>query len=276
MAHIQYFTLTHPDHEKDRKDTGPSTDEVRANTRAQIHVCSACGEHPGAEQLKNCAGCRITRYCSKKCQVSDWPFHKPTCAGSASSTDINLKLAKKLIANDFLMFYIKVYSVLALELLTSPKNALDTCLVVNLTTQPSDPLAALRAVINQEEARGAGTSVMLQISSIEKQPLMAKTSPAMRMSLDKARAALTGTELSALPVVMFMFTGDATNFLGIPCPIDPEALKQGRERNPFVVKSAMLGVQEVPVTEKNIIEHLNNHIYMDKENRYLLHTKSKK
>ncbi|KAJ7121405.1 hypothetical protein C8R44DRAFT_876812 [Mycena epipterygia] len=215
MSHISYVRLTHADAEKDRKDKGPSTEEVRANARAQVHVCSTCGENPGVAQLKNCAGCRTTRYCSKKCQVSDWPVHKQTCAGSASSTDINLKLAKKLMANDYLMFYIKVYAVLALELLTAPENALDTCLLVNITTRDADPLAAMRALINREE-RGPGISVMLQIASIEKKPLMLQTTPAMRSSLEKAKAGL-GTRA----------------------------------------------------------ESFNNNIYMDKENRYLLHTKSK-
>jgi hypothetical protein len=56
MAHISYFRLTHPDAEKDRMTKGPSTSEVRANARAQLHVCSACGENPLGTQLQNCAG----------------------------------------------------------------------------------------------------------------------------------------------------------------------------------------------------------------------------
>ncbi|KAJ6571419.1 hypothetical protein B0H19DRAFT_1129937 [Mycena capillaripes] len=275
MSHIHYFRLTHPDAEKDLKDKGPSTEEIRTNARAQVHVCSACGEGPGAEPLKNCAGCRVARYCSKKCQVSDWRTHKQSCGGSVSSTDINLKLAKKLMANDDLMFYIKVYAVLALELLTAPENALDTCLVVKITTKDADPLAAMRAMINQEE-RGPGISVMLQIAGIEKKPIGSQTTPAMRVSLEKVKSALADSDLGSWPVVMLVFTGDGTNCLGIPCPIDPEALKQGRELNPFVIKSALMGVREIPVNEKNIIEQFNNNIYMDKENQYLLHTKSTK
>ncbi|KAJ7489622.1 Alpha/Beta hydrolase protein [Mycena galericulata] len=182
----------------------------------------------GTEQLKNCAR---------------------TCAGGASSSDINLKLAKKLVANDDLMFYLQVYSVLALKLLTTPANALETYLLVNLTIKDADPLAAVRALINQE-TRG----------------------PAMRGSLEKARTALGAAKLGTWPVVMLVFTGDGTNCMGFMLPIDPEALKQGRELNPFVIKSALMGVREIPVNEKNIIEHFNNNFYMDKENRYLLHT----
>ncbi|KAF8189425.1 hypothetical protein K438DRAFT_1971550 [Mycena galopus ATCC 62051] len=59
-------------------------------------------------------------------------------------------------------------------------------------------------------------------------------------------------------------------------PIVPEALVQGREQNPFIIESALMGKRELPVDEKNMIEMLNNKIYMDKENQYLLHTKLKK
>ncbi|KAJ7773981.1 hypothetical protein B0H16DRAFT_1713822 [Mycena metata] len=254
MDITEYFRLTPADAEEERNKRGPSTEEPAVKNRVQRRSRTALG-----------VGSRDT--------ARKQPLHKQTCGGSASSTDINLKLAKKLMANDYLMFYIKVYAVLALDLLTAPETALDTCLVVNITTRDADPLAAMRAMMNQEK-RGPGVSVMLQIASIEKKPLVSQTTPAMRASLQKAKAGMVdaGEDWAAWPVVMLVFTGDGTNCLGFPVPIDPEALKQGREKNPFKIKSAIMGVVEVPVTEKNIIEQFNNNIYMDKENRYLLHT----
>ncbi|KAJ7362291.1 hypothetical protein DFH08DRAFT_840644 [Mycena albidolilacea] len=268
-SHIQFFRLTPVITEKD-KNKGPSPEEIRANIPPEI--CSGCGEsYSGAEKLKNCAGCRAARYCSRHCQVSDWPTHKPLCGGSVSSTDIHLKLAKKLMANVDLMFYLKVYTVLALDLLTTPENALNTCLIVKLITRDADHMAALRAMMNGEE-RGLGTPIMLQIASIEKKPLLSHTTAAMRTSIDKTRAGIPSPDW---PIVMILFTGDDVNCLATPCVIDPQALQQGRERNPFVIQSAMMGRQEIPVEEKTIIEQFNNKIYMDKQNRYLLHTKSK-
>ncbi|KAJ6613127.1 hypothetical protein B0H10DRAFT_1951668 [Mycena sp. CBHHK59/15] len=192
------------------------------------------------------------------------PFHKKSCAGSASSTDINLKLSKKLMANDYLMFYITVYAVLSLDLLNNPANAIDTCLVVNVTTKDADPLAALKAVMDKEE-RGPGSEHRQEANADPDYP-------GMRTSLEKAKAALAGEGLGDWPVVMLVFTGDGINCLGCPCPITPEALKQGRELNPFVIKSSLMGVVKIPVTEKSILEQFNNNIYMDKDNRYLLHT----
>jgi hypothetical protein len=154
------------------------------------------------------------------------------------------------MANDHLLFYLKVYSVLALDLLNNPSNAIDTCLCVNVATRPSDPIAHLQALTRGED-RDMSSPVMLQVGKIEKEPLVQRTTPAMRMSL----AGLASSGFGDWPVVMLVFTSDGTNVLSYPCPIHPEALKQGRELNPFVMKSGLMGVYEVPVTEKSIIEY---------------------
>ena len=41
--------------------------------------CAACKKIFQEKELKKCAKCRITKYCSKKCQVSHWALHKLTC-----------------------------------------------------------------------------------------------------------------------------------------------------------------------------------------------------
>ncbi|KAJ7624848.1 hypothetical protein FB45DRAFT_924359 [Roridomyces roridus] len=275
MSHIQFYRLTHPDAKKDLKNKGPTKTEIRETARILQQVCSSCGETPSSgEQLKMCSGCRTTQYCSKKCQASDWPSHKPTCGGT-SPNDITLKLGKKLMANDYLMFYLKVYSVIALDLLTVPETAFETCLVIKLATKDADPFAAVQAMLRDETRGGPGLPIMLQIANIEKRPLVLQTTHAMRTSYESARKNLADAGWGDWPVVMLVFTGDGTNCLGYPCPIDPEAMKNGRERPPLKIKTALLGERDIPVTEETIVEQLNNHIYMDKGNKYLLHSKSK-
>ena len=39
-------------------------------------ICSYCDKEG---ELKKCTGCRFVRYCSKKCQAADWPFHRELC-----------------------------------------------------------------------------------------------------------------------------------------------------------------------------------------------------
>ncbi len=44
-------------------------------------VCNAsnCTISEGICEFKNCGGCRIASYCSKKCQIHDWKSHKAAC-----------------------------------------------------------------------------------------------------------------------------------------------------------------------------------------------------
>ncbi|KAJ6457537.1 hypothetical protein C8R47DRAFT_995626 [Mycena vitilis] len=43
-------------------------------------ICFGCGK-PDVQSLKQCSGCRVTRYCSAFCQKSHWPSHRPLCLG---------------------------------------------------------------------------------------------------------------------------------------------------------------------------------------------------
>lgn len=43
----------------------------------QLAVCVKCGS---PQSLKQCARCKLVRYCSRDCQASDWPRHKKECA----------------------------------------------------------------------------------------------------------------------------------------------------------------------------------------------------
>ena len=38
--------------------------------------CDACG---GERASYRCSGCRMTRYCSRECQVAHWPTHRDNC-----------------------------------------------------------------------------------------------------------------------------------------------------------------------------------------------------
>ena len=41
------------------------------------NVCGNCMKQ--GEEFQRCIGCKFVRYCSKKCQVTDWPSHKQLC-----------------------------------------------------------------------------------------------------------------------------------------------------------------------------------------------------
>ncbi|KAJ7764854.1 ankyrin repeat-containing domain protein [Mycena metata] len=56
--------------------------------RAQ-KCCDTCGKSDSP--LKNCARCRIARYCSSECQAKAWKTHKKTCQPFSSSNTVTLK-----------------------------------------------------------------------------------------------------------------------------------------------------------------------------------------
>ncbi|ODA79308.1 hypothetical protein RJ55_04901 [Drechmeria coniospora] len=45
-----------------------------------MNCCKACNKSPPSVNLKRCAKCSITWYCSRDCQKVDWKEHKKTCA----------------------------------------------------------------------------------------------------------------------------------------------------------------------------------------------------
>ncbi|KAJ7616340.1 hypothetical protein DFH06DRAFT_1343345 [Mycena polygramma] len=58
----------------------PSPMDAFVLTAGSRSVCFGCGKS-GGPPLKQCSGCRVTRYCSPLCQISHWPSHRQLCLG---------------------------------------------------------------------------------------------------------------------------------------------------------------------------------------------------
>ena len=52
--------------------------EVR-KTFPKLGMCNNCEEKKERSSLMVCSKCRIAHYCSRECQIEDWPSHKCTC-----------------------------------------------------------------------------------------------------------------------------------------------------------------------------------------------------
>ena len=52
-------------------------------TLPKLGVCRYCTEFKERSSLMVCSRCRIDHYCSRECQVADWPSHKRECVTCA-------------------------------------------------------------------------------------------------------------------------------------------------------------------------------------------------
>ncbi|KAL3775796.1 hypothetical protein ACHAWO_003126 [Cyclotella atomus] len=41
--------------------------------------CGYCGELKDSREIKECLGCKVNQYCSRDCQLADFPRHKEDC-----------------------------------------------------------------------------------------------------------------------------------------------------------------------------------------------------
>ena len=53
----------------------------------KIGYCYHCQDQKERKDLKVCAGCRLSQYCSRSCQRCAWPTHKSSCEELCKSQD---------------------------------------------------------------------------------------------------------------------------------------------------------------------------------------------
>ena len=53
-----------------------NTSDYRSRIMAEEEKCAFCREK---KSKFRCSKCKTTKYCSKECQIQDWPMHRPIC-----------------------------------------------------------------------------------------------------------------------------------------------------------------------------------------------------
>ncbi|KAJ7131548.1 hypothetical protein C8R43DRAFT_1133766 [Mycena crocata] len=257
------LTFVHPDAgavSKHNRETGPSRNEIRSTVRSYFDVCSVCKKKPAgaAPEYKKCARCLIARYCSKACQVADWKTlnHKESCGDSASAN--HLKLIKRLVANNVLMFHIQLCAIIGLDLLKNPTNAVDNCLSVDFDTEMhADMQAYLHAMMRGETLDDPDFLLI-------------------REDRDKAKGELAKAGMGDVPLVLLTFDSAGSTILEVFYAIDVNAMDYAREERPSTIFSAFSGTVKSPFCEQTAKDDMNLLIRNDKTNQYLLRTKFNK
>ena len=53
-------------------------------------LCNTCKRRENVKHVKRCSRCKNVFYCSRECQVRDWPNHKPFCKKSSETVSTSL------------------------------------------------------------------------------------------------------------------------------------------------------------------------------------------
>ena len=63
---------------------------VARKTMPKLGLCCGCGKEKERELLNVCSKCMIAQYCSRECQVSNWPDHESNCSLFVRAVAANL------------------------------------------------------------------------------------------------------------------------------------------------------------------------------------------
>lgn len=89
------MTSTSPERADSTNDPLPEGDDSQGKNQVQCHEedadkCADCGKAP--ERYLVCAKCQETIYCSKYCQIWNWPLHKTRCHKSDEAVQAEIEL----------------------------------------------------------------------------------------------------------------------------------------------------------------------------------------
>ncbi len=62
-------------------------------TNKKLVICSLCAKRIGTKQCSQCPSTTTIRYCSRACQVADWPAHKACCGQRVKVNEVEEEAA---------------------------------------------------------------------------------------------------------------------------------------------------------------------------------------
>ncbi|KAJ7162487.1 hypothetical protein C8R46DRAFT_1353380 [Mycena filopes] len=272
-----HVVAAHPDNERIFQALATPSEDIRA-ARTAIHTgCTKClrnaGDEPGL-QLRRSAKCKSVYYCSKECQTTHWPIHKPHCS-NVDGSGIG-RLVQNLWSNPLLMTHIQACLILHFDLLDRPQLDKPFMARIDLGIEPANTAQFFDIFIGKPIPTDKIPG-MLQVNAFTPLPptAMADLTPKRMDIWRQARAAADKTGFRGDSVGLLEFgNGENVQTITLPVHIQHRAMDLVRVSDPWVMTSAITGIQtEVPFNTESCMEFMNIHIRSDKQDQLLLRTK---
>ncbi|KAF9477093.1 hypothetical protein BDN70DRAFT_881584 [Pholiota conissans] len=218
--------------------------------------------------VKKCAKCKVSLYCSKECQKKDWKTHKTRCASLAHQFSLE-NIVKRFTSTPFLWRLVEMACVLEFGLDKKPP-VLDRPLVANcgfvLTIPAEDVVQA--AASSSSTPIPTNTDAVIQARAFE-----AITGDgavqARRTALWKKFKATNPAFFEGVTVVLVDFyMGDDPACVVVSVPISDLILGIVRKGGGFQHRPAGSAVvMDVEYSVPSCLSVLNHHIRMDESNK---------
>ncbi|EIM79394.1 uncharacterized protein STEHIDRAFT_150974 [Stereum hirsutum FP-91666 SS1] len=232
-------------------------------------MCSGCStlDHYLEEgmTMKRCSRCKGPWYCSKECQLKDWPKHKPNChkvEGPGMTQFI-----ESITNNLYTSMWLRVYAAFAFDMFENYCDDNPPMIHVYLSVEPSD-IHDFFAIVESEPDLSKKIEGMVQVTGAAKNT-ESEVLTGLRLDIWRKCSAKCskGTKLF---FIQFMCSRSPLSW-NCCIPLTERALNYARS-SPMYDYLTPEGEAEAPMNKDVAIQYLNNTIRADRENRFKLRT----
>ncbi|KAJ7107687.1 hypothetical protein C8R44DRAFT_986854 [Mycena epipterygia] len=243
-------------------------------SRLPTSCASACTKclATGCE-MSRCSKCKTAMYCSKKCQVEHWSYHKKWCSKVDGSG--LLDFIENVVCNTLFNAVLQACFTLHFDLLRAPQLDKPFVVLVDLAVEPVEFRDFCRIYTGQalgdEKIMGmVQINSFLPYSSAQAAALLPTKHALWRRYRDGVNA-LDPESAQCSVGVAEIANGENRQTMTYPIFIMEAVLDLVPESPPWKLQSPVTGaVTEMPLTIEGSMEYLNSYIRNDTKNEMLL------
>ncbi|EIM79399.1 uncharacterized protein STEHIDRAFT_116588 [Stereum hirsutum FP-91666 SS1] len=232
-------------------------------------MCSGCSTVEcyleEGKTMKRCSRCKGPWYCSKECQLKDWPKHKPDCH-KVEGPGIT-QFIEAITSNLYTSTYLQLYAAFSFDMFEDYCDDNPPMIHVYLSIEPSD-IHDFFAIVESAPDPSKKIEGMVQVTGAGKNT---ESDVLTGMRLDIWRKCVPTFPKGTKPFFIH-FTCSRSELAWDCCiPLTERVLKYARS-SPTYDYLTPEGEAEAPLDEDIAIQYLNNLIRADRGNRFKMRT----